>query len=676
MATNGAFRLYSNLADQELSIDVEYRLVHGEGLPCDNLYFAPKSSVGAIADTPAGVDGNGIWILEGGSSPRARQLSASKGAQAFDFLRKASSENERGFVIFQIPTKNGFVAHADPWTFRIADCFLVSSVQSFISPLSEVKACTIPVTGIEGVAAALEHSVGAVASHLPLVDESVQELELELKRRLNFPWLSSEPVPSRRVCIVVQNQVSIAATKSRFDTAAALGIKVVVMSIGSWWREGHEPYTHLREGTIDVDLAPDSGRSQRIADAVRSYPHPIDGICAWSDGLLIDVAAAAAELGLWSSGPKPYSVSTNKYLTRQLIDPESAEYFAVTSMEDLEARLRSDTPIVFPVVCKPFSGRASEGVYKADDAAQLRHAVGQTFASKNGNNVLIEPYIDGPEVDCHIVLLDGEVLHAEILDDFPSDADLAEDVTDKLFSETQEAVPTQLPRDEQHALVETIADIVRRQGFQTGVFNTEARVRNSAMKYVLGKGHTIPDLEVTGESRKEGEPIQVVLHEVNARTPGIASSASSRIAIGIDYFALQILAAVSDWTRYKALSIPFVQNDRCDHVWLTNSMTPVTYAGIKPLMADYPVETWDHQMVDSRDSPIIGLSKTHGHLTKYVLRHNANIKEGERYGYKAGDWVWAGCMVIASPVGRRHAHQVAESLQAVYNEYVRRKYYV
>lgn len=654
----------------------EYRVVHNEAQPCDNLYIAPKSPTDAIGGVPTDVDGIGVWILGSDPSSEARQLSASKGAEVFNFLRRASSKNERGAVVFQIPKKDGYVAHGDPWTFRIADCFLVSTVQTFISPLSAVKAYTGPVTGVEGIAAALEHSIGVVASHLPLVDESVQNLELELQRRLNFPWLSSEPVPSRRVCVVVQNQVSIAATKSRFDTAAALGIKVVVMSIGSWWREGHEPYTHLREDTIDTDLTPDSGRAQRIADAVKSYPLPIDGLCAWSDGLLIDVAAAAAQLGLWTSGPKPYSVSTNKYLTRQLIDPESTEYFAVTSMEELEARLNSNTPIVFPVVCKPFSGRASEGVYKADDAAQLRHGVAQTFASKNGNNVLIEPYIDGPEVDCHLVLHDGKVLHAEILDDFPSDADLAEDVTDKLFSETQEAVPTQLPQDEQSAIVDTIANIVRLQGFQTGVFNTEARVRNSTMRYVLGKGNTIPDLAVTGESRKEAEPIQVILHEVNARTPGIASSASSRIAIGIDYFALQILAAVSDWTRYKALSIPFVQDNRCDHVWLTNSMTPITYAGIKPLMADYPVETWDHQMIDSRDNPIIELAKTHGHLTKYVLRHNANIKEGERYGYKAGDWVWAGCMVIASPIGRRHAHQVAESLQAVYNDFVRQKYYV
>ncbi|KAI1148903.1 putative carnosine synthase 1 [Nemania diffusa] len=674
MAKYQTFRVYSNIADHELLLECEYRIVHNDDQPCDNLYIAPKSPTDGIGDNPPGA--SGIWILGSNSSSEARQLTAVKGVELCKFLHAASSNNGRGVLVFQIPKKNGYVAHGDPWTFRVVDCSLVSSVQTFISPLNAVEAYTGSVTGLEGIAAALESSVGAVASHLPMADESIQNLELELRRRVNFPWLSSEPVPSRRVCVVVQNQVSIAATKSRFDTAAALGIKVVVMSIGSWWREGHEPYTHLREATIDVDLSPDSGRPQRIVDAIKSYPLPFDGICAWSDGLLIDVAEAAVQLGFWTSGPKPYSISTNKFLTRQLIDPDSNEYFAVTSVEELEARLNSSPPVQFPVVCKPFSGRASEGVYKADDATQLRHAVGQTLASKNGNNVLIEPYIDGPEVDCHLILLNGKVLNAEILDDFPSDADLAEDVTDKLFSETQEAVPSSLPQDEQKAIVDTIANIVRLQGFETGIFNTEARVRNSSMRYVLGKGNTIPDLEVVGEPRKEGEPIQVLLHEVNARTPGIASSASSRIAIGLDYFALQILAAVSDWTRYKALSIPFAQDDRCDHVWLTNSMSPVTYAGILPLMSDYPVETWDHQMIDSGDSPILELAKTHGHLTKYVLRHNANIKEGERFGYKEGDWIWAGCMVIASPIGRKHAHEVAESLQAVYNDFVKQKYYI
>jgi hypothetical protein len=656
-----------------VSLECDYHIVRNSTQYFDSLYIAPKSTASSTASIPTEADG--VWIFDSDSSSEAHKLSSAKATAISAFIYQASTGDEPGLLLLQIPRENGYVAHADPWTFRLADCALVSSVQSFLSPLGRMEAYTESVTKSTEIAAALDSSVGAVTSNLSLSAESIQQLEFELQRRLNFPLLSSKPVQSRRVCVVVQSKVSIPATKSRWDTAAALGIKVVVMSTGSWWREGSEPDTDLREDTIDVDLSPDSGRTQRIVDAVKSHPHQFDGICTWSDGLLIDVAEAAVQLGLWTSGPKPYSISTNKYLTRQLLDPESQEYFAIDSLEELETRLRSSNSVQFPMVCKPFSGRASEGVYRADNANQLRHAVAQTLASKNGVNVLIEPYIDGPEVDCHLILLRGRVLHAEILDDFPSEADLAEDVTNKLFSETQEAVPSQLPQNEQRAITAAISKIVRLQGFETGIFNCEARVRNSSMRYALAAGATIPDLEVIERPGRKVEPVSVTLHEVNARTPGIASSASSRIAIGIDYWALQILSAVRDWSRYKALATPFSHPDRSDHVWLTNAMIPVTYTGIQPLLSEYPVETWDHQMIDSRYNPLLELSKAHGHLTKYVVRHNANIKEGVRYGYKEGDWVWAGCMVISSPIGREHARKLAEGLQEVYNDFVRQRYY-
>lgn len=36
---------------------------------------------------------------------------------------------------------------------------------------------------------------------------------------------------------------------------------------------------------------------------------------------------------------------------------------------------------------------------------------------------MIEPYIDGPEVDANLVLLDGEVIFFEVTDDFPKPGD-------------------------------------------------------------------------------------------------------------------------------------------------------------------------------------------------------------------------------------------------------------
>ncbi|OAP62561.1 hypothetical protein AYL99_01788 [Fonsecaea erecta] len=528
-----------------------------------------------------------------------------------------------------------------------------------------------------GITEALNVSAGMVWSPLPWNEESIQELELELERRLAFPWLSSKPVPTRRVCVVLLSNVSIPTTKIRWDTAAAMGVKVVVLSTGSWWKDDNGPCAHLREAFIDIDMTVDSGLSERIANAVKLYPQPIDGIFAISDVLLIPVAEAATQLGLWTSGPKPFTISTNKYLTRRILDPLSREYFWVDSVQALETRLASSDPVNFPLVCKPFQGRGSEGVFRADNAAQLRHAVSRALASKNGANVLVEPYVDGPEVDCNLVLLNGRILYSEVVDDFPCQADVAQDPSDKLFAETEAVVPSRLPAFEQHAIIDAVLDAVLLQGFDTGVFHCEARVRNSSMHYIVAEDATLPELEWNKKPIEiTTETPSIFLHEVNARIPGIASSAVSMLARGIDFWTLQLLCAVSDWSRYEALSNPFGRDDRCDHAWLTNARELVTPKGIEAMYPGIPLDLLNNKMVDSNHNPIRELAKSHGDLTKYVLRHYANVKDAARYGFQEGEWLWGGCMVIVSPISRQHARHVAENIQDLYQDLVRQKYYV
>ncbi|ORY70906.1 ATP-grasp domain-containing protein, partial [Pseudomassariella vexata] len=557
--------------------------------------------------------------------------------------------------VFQVAKSHGYVIHADPWSFQVANSPLVVRTQSFLQPHGEAMTFAGVPEDAQGLASALDASLGAVQSRLPFCKDTVRQLEIDLRRRLSFGWLSPAPVPSRRVCIVLEGEISIRATKFRWETAAALGVDVVVLSTGSWWQDDQGPFGSLREAFIITDLTPGPDLGARIARALKSYPHTIDGIFALSDTLLIPVAEAATQLGLWTSGPEPYRISTNKFLTRQLLDPTSGEYFSVNSLEELEMRLTCNDPVSFPVVCKPFCGIGSEGVYRADNPTQLRHAVSQCIASKNHESCLIEPYVDGPEVDCNLVFMDGHLLYSEVVDYFPCDADVAEDATDKLFAETEAVVPCQLPVEEQKAIVETVSKAVILQGFDTGVFHCEARVRNSFMTYRLAHEATIPDLVVKDEPRKTEEKIRIFLHEINARIPGIASSASSLIANGIDFWALQILCAVGDWGRYKALSVPFLSSSEGGghHVWLTNSLVPITYKGIQPLYPNFPMDRLGHQLVDSSHNPVVELSESHEELTRYVLRHNANVNDGVKYGFNKGDWLWTACLVIRSPISRK-----------------------
>ncbi|RBQ71535.1 hypothetical protein FVER14953_03154 [Fusarium verticillioides] len=529
-------------------------------------------------------------------------------------------------------------------------------------------------SNIDGVFKTLEASIGAIISPLELCNEAIDKLEFELTRRLSFPFISPEPIRKRRICFLIWSR--IAAKRAAWANAKALGIEVVVMSSGPWSKDDKPPQEYLMDGYINMDMTTDDGFWKRIVDAVKAYPDPIDGLIGPWDMFMVPTAKAARELGLYTPGPEAYSISTNKYRTRQMLDPDEKDFFTVQSLKELDSRLQSPKSVNFPVVCKPVAGLSSWGVYRANNAPQLREAVEKSLIVSQelpDLRVVVEPYIDGPEVDCNIVLFKGRVLYTEIVDDFPCSADLAEDPTGKLFTESQAAVPSRLPENEQRAITDEVVSAVRKMGFDTGVFHCEARICNSSMRYTFTKGATIPDLEPLAEPRRS-EDTPVYLHEVNARMPGPMSSASSVISRGIDFWMLGVLCAVGEWSRYEAFSVPFLHPEVTDHTWLINCIVPVSLERIKPLFPDHPADQLGHQAVDSSHSPILELAKTHPHLTKHVARHHVYIEPATRLGGKEGDWLWTMCMVFHTPHSREHAFQLAQEFPEVYEAFVRDRY--
>lgn len=61
-------------------------------------------------------------------------------------------------------------------------------------------------------------------------------------------------------------------------------------------------------------------------------------------------------------------------------------------------------PLTYPMVWKPWTGRGSEGVCRADDANELRNVVARTLALGRDcpSGVAVEPYVDGPELDVNL----------------------------------------------------------------------------------------------------------------------------------------------------------------------------------------------------------------------------------------------------------------------------------
>ncbi|KAF3400206.1 hypothetical protein F1880_007983 [Penicillium rolfsii] len=185
---------------------------------------------------------------------------------------------------------------------------------------------------------------------------------------------------------------------------------------------------------------------------------------------------------------------------------------------------------------------------------------------------MLETYVSGPELDANFVLVDGSVLFLELTDNFACSGDDSSATLAANFAETLQISNTRLPAREVEAIREKLGRSLRALGFQWGVFHVEARMQNSAMQY---ERVNVPD----AEGRFAGSIIDLVaaresqltrpsstptpqpdpfIIEVNVRPPGTGGTWSTVCTYGVDLGALQLLRALNDRDRFRALSSPFL----------------------------------------------------------------------------------------------------------------------
>lgn len=463
---------------------------------------------------------------------------------------------------------------------RLECCEFVTRAVSFVSPLqaiAKIAPCQVTTTNVADI---LTRSIGGILTQLVSDNPALMltGLDEQLSNRLSFPWIVPGLLQRKRVAWV-QGRENIDVSRRAYQAARALGITLVIMDNKGHWLQD-EAWSHLRESFVPLDIEIDPGLAQRIVDAVHAYPHQIDGIVTISDFRLPAIAKACEILGLPTSPYQAYAIAKDKAKTRML-EPDAHESFTVSSNEELQTALasRSSAP-QFPLIVKPCHGYNSDCVSKVWNEIELAEAVRRASArhadAKDANtNVVVEPYIDGPEVDINIVLLDGEIISCEISDDFPCDGDAEDANIDAGFQETKVVMPSGLPADERKTLRESLKRSILRQGFRSGVFHCEARVRNSRVRYSSRNGI----LDLQQKSEPPTQEISAYLHEINARPPGYLETAAVSMTYGLDYFAIRLLLSLGseEKTRVRALAQPFL-NGAQFHLSIT--IMPQLRAGI------------------------------------------------------------------------------------------------
>jgi len=226
-----------------------------------------------------------------------------------------------------------------------------------------------------------------------------------------------------------------------------------------------------------------------------------DGVCTFNE-MSVPIAARLAEaLGLPGNPVAAVDAARDKFATRAIMQDAGLATPANSLIEkaaDLDAAAKN---VGFPAVIKPIAGAGSMGVCRVDTEEELRRIYakvvadmgravvtsgalvyapesGETGGSSKAFDVvmMMEQYLDGPEVDVDVVLSDGRAVYAEVTDNWPT--------IEPYFQEVGANCPSVLTRTQQDELIQLSVAATLSLGFTCGVFHVESKYTSQGARLI------------------------------------------------------------------------------------------------------------------------------------------------------------------------------------------------
>lgn len=220
----------------------------------------------------------------------------------------------------------------------------------------------------------------------------------------------------------------------------------------------------------------DNTRPQPLIEAARQVAaeHEVSGVFCYDEGLVTPAAHVTQALGLPGNPPEAVTACRDKNSTRIALEQAGVAQPASLGVRSLKEAQAAAEKLGFPVVLKPRGLAGGMGVRRADGPDEVESAyLAAAGASYPGVpvfdvSVLVEEYVDGPEISVDTVFHDGECVPlvvarkqvglAPFFEEFGHEVDGA----DPLLSDPE------------------LIDALRRShaalGFHTGVSHTEFRL--------------------------------------------------------------------------------------------------------------------------------------------------------------------------------------------------------
>ncbi len=180
------------------------------------------------------------------------------------------------------------------------------------------------------------------------------------------------------------------------------------------------------------------------------------------------VSKASDKLHLHSINYETAVKATDKYDMIKAFkahDVPSPWFFAVDTLEELKAH---ESDVSFPCIIKPTDNAGSHGVAKVQSFQELLDNYEYAHSCSRHGKVIVEEYLDGPEVSVEVMVVDGNVNILQITDKITTEA--------PHFVELGHTQPSQLPKETQEAIRKVTVAACQAIGIDKGPAHVEMKV--------------------------------------------------------------------------------------------------------------------------------------------------------------------------------------------------------
>lgn len=155
------------------------------------------------------------------------------------------------------------------------------------------------------------------------------------------------------------------------------------------------------------------------ADSINDYveKNKIDLVYSLGSDIAITAASSVSEkksLPMLVSYEKAYLCS-NKFLMRTILTDTNIPVPKFQRINSIDDEIKLD----FPFVMKPIDSWGQRGVYVVNSFTEFNDFFYKSIKFSGSKNLIIEEYINGPEVSVSVYMIDGEVAFSVIIDRIP-----------------------------------------------------------------------------------------------------------------------------------------------------------------------------------------------------------------------------------------------------------------